>query len=138
MATRRRRGTGGERLRTEGGQALVALAGAAVMLLLFVGVLGALGQALLGRGRLQRAADLAAVSAGRSMRDDFPRLFDRGPRGLSKAAYLERARNAAGEAGRANGAGGPVAIAFPDGGSFAPSRVRVAGLARGIPGALEV
>jgi hypothetical protein len=47
-------------LRAERGQVLVALAGAAVVLLLFVGVLGALGKALLGRGRLQRAADLAA------------------------------------------------------------------------------
>jgi hypothetical protein len=105
---------------------LVALAGAAVVLLLFVGVLGALGKALLGRGRLQRAADLSAVSAARSMRDDFPRIFDRGRYGLSKAAYLARARVAAIEAGRANGV--PVRstdVEFPDGGSFAPTRVRV-------------
>jgi hypothetical protein len=105
---------------------LIALAGAAVVLLLFVGVLGALGKALLGRGRLQRAADLAAVSGARSMRDDFPRLFDRGPSGLSKAAYLARARIAAVEAGRANGA--PVRasdVEFPDRDSFAPTRVRV-------------
>ena len=52
--------------------------GAAVVLLLFVGVLGALGRALLGRGRLKRAADLAAVSGARSMRDDFPRRRDTG------------------------------------------------------------
>lgn len=105
---------------------LVALAGAAVALLLFVGVLGALGKALLGRERLQRAADLAAVSAARSMRDDFPRLFDRSPRGLSKEAYVARARTAALEAGSANGA--PVTagdVDFPDGASFAPTRVRV-------------
>jgi len=105
---------------------LVALAGAAIVLLLFAGVLGALGKALLGRGRLQRAADLAAVSAARSMRDDFPRLFDRGPRGLSKAAYLARARTAAIEAARANGA--PMRagdLDFPETMSFAPTRVRV-------------
>jgi soluble lytic murein transglycosylase-like protein len=105
---------------------LVALAGAAVALLLFVGVLGALGKALLGRGRIQRAADLAAVSAARSMRDDFPRLFERGSRGLAKATYLGRAREAAVAAGRANGA--PVRgtdVDFPDGDNFAPTQVRV-------------
>jgi Transglycosylase SLT domain/D-alanyl-D-alanine carboxypeptidase/Putative Flp pilus-assembly TadE/G-like len=114
------------RLAGERGQMLVALAGAAVVLLLFAGVLGALGNALLGRDRLQRAADLAAVSGARSMRDDFSRLFYRGPRGLSKVAYLDRARAAALAAGRANGA--PVRardIQFPDGDSFAPTRVRV-------------
>lgn len=114
------------RLCGEAGQTLVLLAGAAVVLLLFVGVLGALGSALLGRGRLQRAADLAAVSAGRSMRDDFPRLFDRSPHGLSKATYLARARDAALMAGRANGAAvAPGDVRFPNGSSFAPTRVRV-------------
>jgi putative Flp pilus-assembly TadE/G-like protein len=111
----------------ERGQMLVLLAGAAVMLLLFVGVLGALGKALLGRGRLQRAADLAAVSAARSMQDDFPRLFDRSSHGLSKAAYLERARAAAIVAARSNGAALDAgdSVAFPDRRSFAPTRVRV-------------
>jgi hypothetical protein len=120
------------RLGCERGQTLVLLAGAAVILLLFVGVLGALGKALLGRGRLQRAADLAAVSAARSMRDDFPRLFDRGPHGLSKVTYLERARAAAIAAARSNGAAldADDEIEFPDGRSFAPTRVRVSIRAR--------
>jgi D-alanyl-D-alanine carboxypeptidase/Transglycosylase SLT domain/Putative Flp pilus-assembly TadE/G-like len=114
------------RLREDAGQTLVLLAGAAVVLLLFAGVLAALGKALLGRERLQRAADLAAVSAARSMRDDFPRLFDRSARGLSKATYIARARSAALAAGRANGATiGPGDIVFPDGSTFAPTRVRV-------------
>ena len=39
------------RLGEESGQALVLLAGAAVAVLLFAGVMGALGKALLGRGR---------------------------------------------------------------------------------------
>jgi hypothetical protein len=113
---------------------LVALAGAAVVLLLTVGVLAALGKALLGRGGAQRAADLAAISAARAMRDDFPRLFEppllahRGPnpRHLSKAAYLEDARAAALEAASANGVPAAEAvISFPDGTSFAPARVRV-------------
>jgi soluble lytic murein transglycosylase-like protein len=114
------------RLLGDAGQTLVLLAGACAVLLLFVGVLGALGKALLGRGRLQRAADLAAVSAARSMRDDFPRLFDRGSDGLSKDAYLERARSAARAAAHSNGATlRPGDVAFPDGRSFAPTRVRV-------------
>src|SRR5436190_23075881 len=113
-------------LRAEQGQMLVALAGAAIVVLLFAGVLGALGKGLLGRGRLQRAADLAAVSAARSMRDDFPRLFERGPLRLSKSAYLARARAAGVEAARANGGTArPGDVAFPDGASFAPTRVRV-------------
>jgi len=102
----------------------VLLVGAVALLLLFVGVLGALGRALAGRGRLQRAADLAAVSAARSMRDDLARLFDRSPHGLSKSSYLARARAAALAAARANGAPG-AGIAFPDAASFAPTRVRV-------------
>src|SRR2546428_6717739 len=108
------------------GQALVLLVGAIFALMLGVGVLGALGKALLGRGRLQRAADLAAVSAARSMRDDFPRLFDRSTHGLSKDAYLARARAAAVAAARSNGAPAHSAdVQFPDGRSFAPTRVRV-------------
>src|SRR5690242_9149858 len=107
------------RLRDDRGQALVLLVGAVALLLLFVGVLGALGRALAGRGRLQRAADLAAVSAARSMRDDLARLFDRSPHGLSKSSYLARARAAALTAARANGAPG-AGIAFPDAASFAP------------------
>jgi hypothetical protein len=103
----------------------VLLAGACVVLLLFVGVLGALGKALLGRGRLQRAADLAAVSAARSMRDDFPRLFEASPHGLTKDAYLERARTAGLAAARSNGSGPGTEVEFPDRRSFAPTRVRV-------------
>jgi hypothetical protein len=113
-------------VRGETGQTLVLLLGAAAVLLLFVGVLGALGKALLGRGRLQIAADLAAVSAARSMRDDFPRLFDRSTDGLSKAAYLARARAAAVAVGRANGAAVRAQdVVFPDDSSFAPTRVRI-------------
>jgi len=129
VARRERARFGGER-----GQALVLLLGAAVVLLMTVGVLGALGRALLGRGRAQRAADLAAVSAARAMRDEFARLFEPAllaagrpnPRHLSRAAYLEDARAAAFEAARANGVPPAAAVvSFPDGTSFAPARVRV-------------
>ena len=117
-------------LRCQGGQALVLLIGAGVALILSVGALAALGQALLGRGRVQRATDLAAVSAARSMRDDFWRLFEPAKSShLSKEAYLVRAREAALETLRLNGLQSeptrPPRIEFPDQRSFAPTRVRV-------------
>ena len=68
-----------------------------------------LGRALAGKGRAQRAADLAALSAARSMRDDFERLFEPplvdgrpNPYHLTKARYLARARAAALAVGAAN------------------------------------
>src|SRR4051812_28857910 len=128
MSRQERQGRRCERpgLGSEVGQTLVLLAGACLVLLLFVGVLGALGKALLDRGRLQRAADLAAVSAASSMRDDFPRLFERGQDRLSKDAYLARARAAALAAARSNGAELRGAhVVFPDVRSFAPTSVRV-------------
>ncbi len=118
----------------ERGQAFVLLVAALLALALGVGALGALGRALLGKGRMQRAADLAAVSAARSMRDDFPRLFeppvDRAgrpnSRHLEKDRYLERAQRTAVEVARLNGASLIRSdVDFPDHTSFAPVRVRV-------------
>ncbi len=60
---------------TRRGQALPALLGAGLILVLAALALAAIGGAATGRGRVQRAADLAAVSAVRSMRDDVPRLL---------------------------------------------------------------
>src|SRR5262249_17028738 len=57
------------------GQALPAVLGAGLMLILAALVLAAIGGAATGRGRVQRAADLAALSAVRSMRDDVPGLL---------------------------------------------------------------
>ena len=117
------------------GQAAVLVVGVMLLVLFGAGVLGAFGSALLGRGRYQRAADLAAVSAARSMRADFARLFEppfaaggrRNLRHLEKSAYLDRAASAARAAARANGMATPaVDVTFPDRGSFAPRRVRVA------------
>jgi soluble lytic murein transglycosylase-like protein len=122
------------RVLSESGQALVLLAGSAFVLVFGLAVLGALGRALLDKGRWQRAADLAAISAARSMRDDFARLFEpaRDARGrpnqrhLEKAAYLARATQAAVEIASSNGAGSrSVQVSFPDGRSFAPLRVDV-------------
>ena len=102
-------------------------------LLLGTLVLFAFGNALGAKGRHQRAADLAAVSAAQVMRDLYPRLFEPpfvepdvpNPRHLEQAAYLALARAAAVRGGRRNGV--PVRrddVSFP-GGGFAPTRVRV-------------
>jgi hypothetical protein len=112
--------------------------------LLFLGVLAALlagtlilfgfGQALGARGKHQRAADLAAVSAAQVMRHNYARLFEPpflqggipNPRHLSTPAYLAFARAAARRGARRNGAGAArIDVAFPDGG-FAPTRISVA------------
>jgi hypothetical protein len=124
--------TAANRTESERGQALVVALGAAFVVMLGAGVLGALGGALAQKGRLQRATDLAAVSAARAMRDDFSRLFEPplmagrpNPRRLSRDAFLSRARAAALEAGRRNGlALAPADVSFP-GHVWAPVRVKV-------------
>src|SRR5918996_76227 len=60
----------------EGGQASLLLLGVLAALLAGTLVLFGLGQALGSRGKHQRAADLAAVSAAQVMRDHYPRLFE--------------------------------------------------------------
>jgi hypothetical protein len=118
----------------EDGQALPLALGAAFALIAAALALVAIAAAITGKGRAQRAADLAAISAARSMRDDLARLLSpsRLPSGslnarhIEKAAYLARARAAAIDAGKANGVSpAHLRVAFPDGGSFAPVRARV-------------
>jgi soluble lytic murein transglycosylase-like protein len=125
---------GRRRFRAEAGQALVLFVGCLLVLALGASVLGAFGKAFLTRQRQQSAADLAALSAARSMRDDFARLFEPSvlPDGrtnrthLEKRQYLDRARRAAVRYAVENGARlEAVAVAFPDERSFAPVRVRV-------------
>jgi hypothetical protein len=93
----------------------------------------AIAGAVTGKGRAQRAADLVAISAVRSMRDDLsrllapPRLADGRPNPghIDKAEYLARARAAALLSARANGVDPDRArIRFPDGESFAPVRAK--------------
>jgi hypothetical protein len=96
--------------REERGQALPALLGASVAIVFCALLLTAIGGAITGKARVQRAADLAALSAARSMRDDLPRLLappllpdgSLNPRHLSRAEYLSRARSAAADAARHN------------------------------------
>ena len=119
--------------RREEGQALLLALGGVFVLLAGALALVAIAAAVTGKGRAQRAADLAAISAARSMRDDLPRLLAPptlpnglpNPRHLPKLLYLQRARGAAGEAAEANGVAlARLRISFPDRSSFAPVRAR--------------
>jgi soluble lytic murein transglycosylase-like protein len=115
-----------ERLRSQSGQALVLMLGAMAAIVLGALLLGALGKAYGAKSHAQRAADLAAVSAARAMRDAYPRLFRPAPRNLSLTSYLALAREAAVRGASANGAHvEPSDVTFPDGSSFSPVRVTV-------------
>jgi transglycosylase-like protein with SLT domain/D-alanyl-D-alanine carboxypeptidase-like protein len=115
------------------GQALLMVLGAAFAILFAASLLVALGGALTGTARAQRAADLVALSGARSLRDDFPRLFTPprlpggapNPRHLDRREYLARASKAARQAATRNGVDPErLRVSFPDAGSFAPLRVR--------------
>jgi hypothetical protein len=123
----------------ESGQALILALGGAFVLVLGALALVAIAGAVTGKGRVQRAADLAAISAARAMKDSLPRLLSPPtlPNGLpnpfhiSKATYLAEAREAALAAGRANGVDPDrLAVDFPDAASFAPVRARALVTAR--------
>lgn len=131
------------RMRGESGQALILALGGALALIAAALALVAIAGAVTGKGRVQRAADLVAISAVRSMRDDLGRLLAPprlaggapNPDHIPKAFYLARARMAALAAARANDVDpGRVVLDFPDAGSFAPVRAKatiVAGLREG-------
>ncbi|HWC08188.1 MAG TPA: hypothetical protein VG458_03970, partial [Solirubrobacterales bacterium] len=123
----------------ESGQALTLALGGALAVIAGALALVAIAGAITGKGRVQRAADLAAVSAARSLRDDRQRLLAPprlasglpNPDRLAKAAYLARARRAALVAARANGVDPDrVRVAFPDAASFAPVQAEARVLAR--------
>ena len=120
-------------IRGESGQALVLALGGVFVLLAGALALVAIAGAITGKGRAQRAADLVAISAARSLRDDLPRLLAPptlptglpNPVHLDKLSYLARARAAALAVGRSNGVvSGRLRVRFPDRASFAPIRVR--------------
>ncbi|HWI95526.1 MAG TPA: transglycosylase SLT domain-containing protein [Solirubrobacterales bacterium] len=120
--------------RGQDGQALPLALGGAFALIIVALALVAIAGAITGKGRAQRAADLAAISAARSMRDDLPGLLSpsRLPNGaanpshIEKAAYLARARVAATAAAKANGVSAArLRVSFPDADSFAPVRAEV-------------
>jgi hypothetical protein len=111
------------RLRAADGQALPLALGAALVLLVAALAAVAIAGALAGKGRLQRSADLAALSAARSLRDDLSRRLaparlpngTANPAHLTRRRYLSRARRAGEAAAQANGVGeGRIQISFPD------------------------
>jgi hypothetical protein len=120
--------------RDESGQALVLALGGALVLIAGAMVLVAIAGAVTGKGRVQRAADLVAISAVRSMRDDLPRLLapprradgTPNPERISKREYLSRSRAAALLAARGNEVDPDhVQVVFPDRDTFAPVRAEV-------------
>jgi LAS superfamily LD-carboxypeptidase LdcB len=128
-----RSGTATTRVR-EAGQALPMVMGAAFVAIFVALLLAALGGAVTATERAQTGADLVALSAARSLRDDLPRLVapERLPDGspnpahLDKLAYLARAEAAASDAAERNGLNASdVGVTFPDGRSPVPVRARV-------------
>jgi hypothetical protein len=129
----RRRSNRAQSRYCERGQASLWMLGIVGAVLAGAVVLFAFGNALGAKGRYQRAADLAAISAAQVMRELYPRLFEPpfiepdvpNPRHLEQDAYLALARAAAVRGGRRNGVPvRPNDVSFP-GGGFAPTRVRV-------------
>ena len=127
--------------RREDGQALLLALGGAFALIVGALALVAIAGAITGKGRAQRAADLAAISAARSMRDDLPRLLAPptlpnglpNPAHIGKSTYLARARAIAMDVARANEvAASRLRVSFPDVASFAPVRVKA-----GVTGSIE-
>ena len=122
------------RLRSSRGQATPLVLGGVLALVLATVAVVAISGAVTGKARAQRTADLSAMSAIRSMKDDLPRLLapPRLPNGLPnpahmpKSVYLSRARLSAVRAAVTNGAS-PLAVSvrFPDSYSYAPVRARV-------------
>jgi soluble lytic murein transglycosylase-like protein len=118
--------------RAADGQASVLLVGALAALLVGVLVLGAVARGVAEEAAAQRAVDLAALAGARAMLEVNPRLFEPvtiggvpNPRHLTRDAYLALARDTAEHVARANGVE-DATVAFPDGGTFAPTRIRVA------------
>lgn len=122
------------RLASRRAQATPLVLGGVFALVLGAAAIVAISGAVTGKARAQRTADLAAMSAVRSMKDDLPRLLapPRLPNGMPnpahmpKPVYLSRARLAAVEAAVANKAAPTaVSVRFPDARSYAPVRARV-------------
>ncbi|HEY5943057.1 MAG TPA: transglycosylase SLT domain-containing protein [Solirubrobacterales bacterium] len=120
-------------MKREDGQALILALGGALGLIAVALALVAIAGAVTGKGRAQRAVDLVAISAVRSMRDDLPRLLSparladgrTNPRHIDKPTYLARARMAALAVARANEVDPDrVQVRFPDRDSFAPVRAK--------------
>jgi hypothetical protein len=127
-------------VREERGQASLMMLAVVAAVLVGAVVLFGLGNVLGAKGRHQRAADLAAISAAQVMRELYPRLFEPpyiepdvpNPRHLEESEYRAAALAGAIRGARRNGVEiGPADVTFP-GSGFVPTRVtvRVLGEAR--------
>jgi hypothetical protein len=122
------------RRRGQAGQATLLLLGVMAALLAGSLVMAAFGQALGGKGRHQRAADLAAMSAARAMRTAYPRLFEPAflapgvpnPEHLPELRYRALGKAAAVRAAQRNGIHLAAADVTYPGAGFGPTRVSVA------------
>ncbi|WP_354701403.1 lytic tail protein [Paraconexibacter sp. AEG42_29] len=108
----------------------VLLVGVLVAIAIGALVLGGVARGLGERGDQQRAADLAALAAGRALQEVYPRVFEpaqvdglQNANHLEREQYLDRGRRAAETTARRNGVE-RVEVSFPQGG-VAPTRVRV-------------
>ena len=122
-----------DRRRADAGQASLMMLAVVAVLIAGGLLLFAFGNALGARGRYQRAADLAAVSAAQVMRSLYPRLFEPpylrpglpNPRHLDDSEYRVAAVDAAVRGGRGNGVQvRPEDVTLAEG-AFAPTRVTV-------------
>jgi hypothetical protein len=119
-------------LADERGQAMIALLGVMVIVVLAGSLLAAYAQGIGAHQERRGVADLAALAGAEAMRVAQPRLFepaelDAGvpnPRHLERAAYLALGRRAALATARRNGAR-DVIVAFPDASAIAPTRIAV-------------
>ena len=119
--------------REERGQASLMMVAVVAAVLAGAVVLFAFGNALGAKGRHQRAADLAAISAAQVMRDLYPRLFEPpfiepdvpNPRHLEEGEYRAAAVAAAVRGGRRNGAAVRAEDVIFDGSTFGATRVTV-------------
>jgi hypothetical protein len=119
----------------ERGQALPLTLGGAFLVIFAALLFALLAGAVTGAAATQRAADLAALSGARSMRDDLPRLLAPAtlpngapnPAHMRRAEYFARAEAAARDAADRNGAAARrVAVEFPDRSATPPVRIGVA------------
>jgi len=122
---------GGLGWRGQSGQAVLLLVASMAAVLVGAVLLGGIAKGIGKGGREQRAADLGALAGARAMREAYTRLFEppdfeghANPRHLEVGAYKDLGRDAALGVARVNGARN-VAVGFPDGDSFAPTRIRV-------------
>ncbi len=129
-----RRSSLGRRLGDQSGQSTPLILGSIFVLVLGTVALVAIAGAITGKARAQTTADLSALSAARSMKNDLPRLLAPptlpngapNPAHMSKFQYLARARLTAVRIAVRNGASPlTVSVRFPDAASFAPVRARV-------------